>query len=62
MRTVFALLVLVLAFTPPADAEPIIRRLCDGEPIIDYERCADGVAIYACGSDDRLSGVACFAL
>lgn len=57
-----AFLVLLLAMSPLAMAEPDVRPLCDGEPIVDIEGCGDGVRVHTCGSDDRLMGAGCFAL
>ena len=59
---VLILLVLAMTLTPLADAEPNVRPLCDGEPIVWIGRCYDGIAVETCGSDDRLGVLGCFSL
>lgn len=51
-----------MTLTPLADAEPNVRPLCDGEPIVWIGRCYDGIAVETCGSDDRLGVLGCFSL
>ena len=57
---VLLVVALALIVLPLAAAEPDVRPLCDGEPIVDLRSCYHGVTIHTCGSDDRLYGAGCF--